>query len=261
MTGRLEGKAAIVTGGAGSMGSAIGRLFTREGASVCVADFNADGAKKVAAQLTETGRRAIPFTLDVRDAKQWAGCVAATEKAFGKVTTLCNIAGANFRVGFDEQTEEMWRTIIDTNLTAYFIGTKAVIPAMKRAGQGCILNIGSLGSIRQGAGSPAYGVSKIGLVGLTRSTAAAYAKDNIRSVLISPGHVDTDFIRANNPHSPNDWSTSIDNPENYESRRRNTPLGRLCTPEDIASAFLFAASDEASMITGSMITVDGGSAL
>ena len=259
--GRLDGKVAIITGGAGSMGSAQARLFTREGAAVCVADFNHDGAKKVVKELTDQGRRAIAAGLDVRESEQWAAAVEATEKAFGKVTTLCNIAGANFRVSFEEQTEEMWRTVIDTNLTAYFIGTKAVAPAMRRAGGGCILNIGSLGSIRQGAGSPAYGVSKIGLVGLTSSTAAAYAKDNIRCVLISPGHVDTNFIRGDNPYSPNDWRTSIDNPENYEARRRSTPLGRLCTPEDVASAFLFAASDEASMITGSMITVDGGAAI
>ncbi len=258
MAGRLEGKVAIITGGGGSMGSAMARLFTKEGAAVCVADFRPEAAQKVADELKKVGRKAVPFTLDVRDSKQWEACVAATEKAFGKVTTLCNVAGANVRVSFDGQTEEMWRMIIDTNLTAYFLGTKAVVPAMRRAGSGCVLNIGSLGSIRQGAGSPAYGVSKIGLVGLTRSTAAAYAKDQIRCVLISPGHVDTNFLRENSQYSPNDWSTSIENPENYENRRRSTPLGRLCTPEDIASAFMFAASDEASMITGSMITVDGG---
>jgi 3-oxoacyl-[acyl-carrier protein] reductase len=101
----------------------------------------------------------------------------------------------------------------------------------------------------------------MGLVALTRSIAMSYAAENIRSVIISPGHVDTPFIRANNPYSPNDARTSIDNPENYERRRRGTPLGRLQTPEDIARAFLFAASDDASMITGSMITVDGGSAM
>ena len=98
-------------------------------------------------------------------------------------------------------------------------------------------------------------------MGLTRSTAAAFAQDNIRCVLISPGHVDTNFIRSDNPYSPNDWKTSIDNPDNYEARRKGTPLGRLCTPEDVANAFLFAASDEASMITGSMITVDGGAGI
>ena len=258
---KLADRSVIVTGGAGSMGSAQARLFSKEGASICVADFNLRGAQEVASEIGEDGGNAIAVELDVRDSMAWADAVSTTEQEFGKVDTLCNIAGANFRVGFDEQTEEMWQTIIGTNLTAYFLGTKAVIPAMRRAGKGVILNIGSIGSIRQGAGSPAYGVSKIGLLGLTRSTAAAYAKDNIRCVLISPGHVDTNFLRGNSLHSPNDSSTDIDIPENYQKRVNGTPLGRLCTPTDIANAFLFAASDDASMITGSMITVDGGASM
>jgi NAD(P)-dependent dehydrogenase (short-subunit alcohol dehydrogenase family) len=104
-------------------------------------------------------------------------------------------------------------------------------------------------------------VGKTGLVGLTRSAAASYARDNIRCVLVSPGHVDTPFIRGNNPYSPNDASTSIDNPENYARRLESTPLGRLQTAEDIAKTILFVVSDDAEMITGSMITVDGGAAL
>ena len=258
---RLANRSAIITGGAGSMGSAQARLFSSEGASVCVADYNLKGAQEVATEIGEGGGNAIAVELDVRDSTAWEDAVSDTEREFGKVDTLCNIAGANFRVPFDDQTEEMWRTIVDTNLTAYFLGTKAAVPAMRRAGKGVIINIGSLGSIRQGAGSPAYGVSKIGLVGLTRSTASAYAKDNIRCVLVSPGHVDTNFLRGNSLHSPNDETTDIDIPENYQRRLESTPLGRLCTPDDIAKAFLFAASDDASMITGSMITVDGGAAL
>ena len=258
---RLAGRAAIIAGGAGSMGSAQAKLFAQEGASVCVADRNLAAAQRVGAAIGAAGGRAIAVELDVRDSAAWVAAIAGAERAFGKVDTLCNIAGANFRVGFDEQTEEMWHTIIDTNLTAYFLGTKAVVPAMRRAGGGVILNIGSLASIAPGPVSPAYGVGKVGLIGLTRSTAAAYAKDNIRCVLISPGHVDTDFLRGNSPHSHNDESTDIDIPENYQRRVDNTPLGRMCTPDDIAKAFLFAASEDASMITGSMITVDGGAAL
>jgi NAD(P)-dependent dehydrogenase (short-subunit alcohol dehydrogenase family) len=258
---RLAGRAAVITGGAGSMGSEIGRRFAREGAAVCLADFNLTGAEAIAQEITEAGGQALAAELDVRDATRWDAVIAQAETAFGHVDTLCNIAGSNFRVGFDEQTEEMWRQIIDTNLTAYFIGTKAVVAAMRRAGRGVILNVGSLGSLRQGAGGPAYGVSKIGLVGLTRSTAATYAGDNIRCVLINPGHVDTNFIRGDNDYSPNDWSTSLENPENYQRRQEATPLGRLCEPHDVANAFLFAASDEASMITGSMITVDGGAGI
>ncbi len=192
---------------------------------------------------------------------QRAAAVDAVERAFGPVSILCNNAGANVRVSFDEQTEEMWHLIVGTILTGSFLGIKAAVPSMRRAGGGVIVNLGSLASIRPGGGSPAYGSAKMGLVGLTRSAAASYARDNIRCVIVSPGHVDTPFIRENAPYSPNDPSTSIDNPENYERRLRRTPLGRLQTPDDIARAFLFVVSDDAAMITGSMLTVDGGSAL
>jgi len=132
---------------------------------------------------------------------------------------------------------------------------------MRRAGSGVILNMGSLAAIRPGGGSPGYGAQKMAMVGLNRSAAASFAKDNIRSILISPGHVDTPFIRDDSEHSPNDWSTSINNPENLAKRVGGTPLARLTQPEDIANAYLFAATDDAAMITGSMITVDGGAAL
>jgi NAD(P)-dependent dehydrogenase (short-subunit alcohol dehydrogenase family) len=132
---------------------------------------------------------------------------------------------------------------------------------MRRAGGGVIVNLGSLASIRPGGNSPAYASAKMGLVGLTRATAAAYARDGIRCVLVSPGHVDTPFIRADAPYSPNDARTSVDNPANYQRRLAATPLGRLQTPDDIARACLFVVSDDAAMITGSMLTVDGGAAL
>ena len=258
---RLEGKVAIVTGGGGAMGGAQSRLFAEHGAAVCVADFRIEAAEAVRAEIGESGGKAIANQLDVRDADAWAECVKATEDEFGPVSILCNNAGANFRVSFDDQSLEMWNIIIETGLTGAFLGIKAVVPSMRRAGGGAILNIGSLASIRPGAGSPGYAAQKMGMVGLNRAAAGSYAKDNIRSVIISPGHVDTPFIRGNNDYSPNDDSTSIDNPENYNKRLSGTPMGRLMMPEDLANAFLFAASDEASGVTGSMITVDGGAAL
>src|SRR5690606_40682051 len=128
------------------------------------------------------------------EADQWAAAVAAAEENFGKLTTLCNIAGANFRVSFDEQTEEMWHTILEVSLTGAFLGIKAAVPAMRRAGNGSIINIGSIATTRAGM-NPAYSASKVGMLGLTRSAAVAYAKDNIRCNIVSPGHVDTPFIR------------------------------------------------------------------
>lgn len=261
MTDRLKGKVAIITGGGGAMGGAQATIFAREGAAVCVADVNGAAAKNVSDKINASGGRAIPFELDVRSAGGWAEAVKTTEQSLGNITTLCNNAGANFRVTFDEQTEEQWHIIMDVGLTGAFLGIKAAVPSMRKAGGGVILNMGSLAAIRPGGGSPAYAAQKTGMVGLTRSAAISYAGDNIRCVIISPGHVDTPFLRGNNPHSPNTWETSIDNPENYERRKSNTPLGRLQTPEDLANAFMFAATDDAAMITGSMITVDGGAAL
>jgi NAD(P)-dependent dehydrogenase (short-subunit alcohol dehydrogenase family) len=258
---RLQGKVALITGGGGGMGGAQARLFAREGAAVCVADLFPDKAMLVADEVRAEGGRAIATRLDVQSSTEWGAAVAATEEAFGPISILCNNAGANVRVGFDAQTEEMWNMIVGTILTGSFLGTKAVMPSMRKGGGGVIVNLGSLASIRPGGGSPAYGAAKMGLVGLTRSTAASYASDGIRCVLISPGHVDTPFIRANSSYSPNDERTSVDNPQNYQRRLAATPLGRLQTPEDIAKAFLFVVSDDAAMVTGSMLTVDGGAGI
>jgi NAD(P)-dependent dehydrogenase (short-subunit alcohol dehydrogenase family) len=260
MAQRLAGKVAIITGGASGMGRAQCKLFAAEGAAVCVADIDQVGGPQVVAEIIEAGGRAKYTPLDVTNAEQWAATVAAAEAEFGKLTTLCNNAGANFRVSFDDQTEEMWHKIIEISLTGAFLGIKAAVPAMRRAGNGAIINIGSIATSRSG-NNPGYATSKVGILGLTRAAASAYAADNIRCNLVSPGHVDTPFIRRSTEYSPNDWSTSLENPENLARRVRGTPMGRLVQPEEIAYAYLFLASDEAGMITGTNIKVDGGASL
>lgn len=257
---RLAGKVAIITGGASGMGRAQCKLFAAEGASVCVADINQEAGAKVVAEIEEAGGCAIFTPLDVTDPAQWAAAVESAEREFGKLTTLCNNAGANFRVSFDEQTLDMWHTILEISLTGAFLGIKAAVPAMRRAGGGAIVNIGSIATSRPGT-NPGYGTSKVGIQGLTKATASAYAADNIRCNMVSPGHVDTPFIRSSATYSPNDWSTSIDNPENLKMRVERTPMGRMVQPEEIAYAFLFLASDEAGMITGTNLNVDGGASL
>jgi NAD(P)-dependent dehydrogenase (short-subunit alcohol dehydrogenase family) len=257
---RLEGKVAIITGGASGMGRAQAKLFAAEGAAVCVADIDKEAGPQVVAEIAEAGGHALFMHLNVTSAEQWATAVAATEEQFGKLTTLCNIAGANYRVSFDEQTEEMWHTIMEISLTGAFLGIKAAVPAMRRAGNGSIINVGSIATSRSGT-NPGYATSKIGILGLTRATARAYGPENIRCNLVSPGHVDTPFIRRSTAYSPNDWATSIDNPENLNRRVASTPMGRMVQPEEIAYAFLFLASDEAGMITGSNLKVDGGASL
>jgi 3alpha(or 20beta)-hydroxysteroid dehydrogenase len=242
------------------MGAAQARLFASAGAAVCVADINDESGQKVVSEIQEAGGRAMFVHLDVTDASQWQEAVARVEGEFGSLTILCNNAGANYRVSFDEQSAEMWHTIVETALTGAFLGIKAAIPAMRRAGGGSIINMGSIASTRCGT-NPGYAASKVGMLGLTRATALAYAREGIRCNIVSPGHVDTPFIRENRPHSPNDWSTSIDNPENYRQRVEATPMGRLVTPQEIAYAFLFLASDEAAVVTGTNLQVDGGASL
>jgi 3alpha(or 20beta)-hydroxysteroid dehydrogenase len=251
----------LVTGGGGAIGGAQARLFASEGGAVCVADLFLEKAQAVADQIVASGGRAVGVKLDVRDSTDWQSAVGTAEEALGPVGILCNNAGANVRVSFDEQTEEMWEMIVGTILTGSFLGTKAVVPSMRRANGGVIVNLGSLASIRGGPMSPAYVAAKTALVGLTRSTASAYARENIRCMLVNPGHVDTPFLRASTAYSPNDERTSIDNPVNYQRRVAATPLGRLVSPEDVARTVLFAVSEDASMLTGSMLTVDGGAAL
>ena len=243
------------------MGSAQARLFAREGAAVVVADMQAEKASGIVHEITEQGLRAVSVELDVTSQAQWDSAVNTAEASYGRLDVLSYVAGANFRVGFEEQTEEMWHTVIGANLSGAFLGIKAVVPMMRETGGGSIINIGSIASVRPGGGSPSYGASKMGIVGLTLSAARSFAADGIRCNVVCPGHVDTPFLREDNAYSPNDWSTSIDNPENYSRRVRGTPMGRLMTPEDIAAAFLFLASDESSMITGATFPVDGGALL
>ncbi len=253
----LEGQVALISGAAGGMGRAQALLFAQAGAAVCLVDLDEERGQKAAAEVQSQGGRSLFCRVDVTKRQDWYGAVAAAEQEFGPIGILSNIAGANVRQHFDAQTEEQWHFIVQTALTGAFLGIKAVVPSMRRKGSGSIVNMGSLAAHHAGA-NPAYAASKTGMHGLTLSTAQAYAADNIRCNIVSPGHVDTPFLRANRPHSPNDASTSIDYPVNYERRLAATPLGRLVRPLDVAQAFLFLASDAASMITGAHLKVDGG---
>ena len=260
MPGRLDGKVALITGGASGIGEGQARLFSSEGATVVIADMQSEKAEVVIGEINAAGGEAAFVQLDVRDESQWQAAVNFTEERFGGLNILCNVAGTNVRVEFDELTIDQYRNIIDVNLNAAYIGCRTAGPALARGGGGAILNIGSLASTKHG-GSSGYTISKTAIIGLTKNVALGFASQGTRCNAISPGHVDTPFIRGDNPHSRNDWSTSLENPENYERRLAGTPLGRLQTPADIAYAALFLCSDEASMITGAVLNVDGGAAL
>ncbi|MCH8235580.1 MAG: SDR family oxidoreductase [Chloroflexi bacterium] len=260
---RLEDKVALISGGASGIGRAEAVLFAREGAAVVVADLQEEQGIAVVDEITEAGGRAGFVRLDVRDASRWTAAVEFTEARFGLLTILCNNAGTNHRAGWDEQTPEMWQNVMDVNLTGTYLGIRAAVPSMRQAGGGSIINIASSAALKQGGGGPAYPTSKTAILGLSRNAALAHAAANIRVNALCPGHVDTPFIRGSQPHSENDWSTDIANPDNYERRMARQPLaiGRLQSGEDIAYAALYLASDESSTVTGATIAIDGGTTL
>ena len=260
---RLEDKVALLSGGASGIGRAEAVLFAHEGASIVIADLQEEQAAAVVDEIIEAGGRAGFIRLDVRDAAGWEAAVEFTEARYGPLTILCNNAGTNHRVGWDEQTPEMWQNVMDVNLTGTYLGIRAAVISMRRAGGGSIVNIASSAALKQGDGGPAYPTSKTAILGLSRNAALAHARDNIRVNALCPGHVDTPFIRGSQPHSENDWSTDIANPDNYERRMARQPLaiGRLQSGEDIAYAALYLASDESSTVTGATIAIDAGTTL
>ncbi|MBI62996.1 MAG: hypothetical protein CL775_03125 [Chloroflexi bacterium] len=253
-------KVVFITASGGGMGEAQARLFSSNGYKVYLTDINEKSVRTISKDINLNGGETTFSKLDVTDEKEWKKNLAKCIKKFKRIDVLCNNAGANFRTGFENQSFEMWDKIISIGLSGTFLGIKNVTKYMKERG-GVIINLGSLASINSSDSSPGYSAQKMGLLGLTRSAALAYAKYKIRCVMISPGHVDTPFVRSNNEYSPNDWSTSIDNPLNYKKRLDTIPLGRFLVGQDIAKLFLFLASNDAEMMTGNNILIDGGTSI
>ena len=259
MAGKLEGKVALITGGASGMGEAEARLFSKEGASVMIADVQTERAEGVVSDITADGGNAAYVQLDVREwdsGRQRSPIRRAVWQAGHPVQQRRHQQARRLHGPVDRRVQD----IVDVNLHGTYLGCRSVKDAMRRAGGGAILNIGSMSSLKH-TSSTGYTVSKTGILALTKNVAWHFAEDMTRCNVICPGPVDTPFIREDNPHSHNDWSTTIENPENYEKRKQGVPLGRLQTPLDIAKAGLFLCSDDAEMITGAVLTVDGGSAL
>jgi NAD(P)-dependent dehydrogenase (short-subunit alcohol dehydrogenase family) len=257
---RLLGKVAIVTGGASGIGAATARLFAQHGAAVVLTDSNASLGKTVATEITSAGGTAAFADQDVRNEAQWAAIVDQAEKAHGRVDILCNIAGIsgrdpklNIQTGntagprLAEQTLEQWNWVMEINATGVFLGTKAAVPAMMRAGGGSIINISSICGIVGSHANAAYHASKGAVRIFSNPAAIQYAPEKIRVNSVHPGFVDTPMTVPG--HS---------NPEVARLRLAATPLGRFGTPDDIAAGCLYLASDEASWVTGSELVIDGG---
>ena len=245
---RLQGKVAIITGGARGQGEAEARMFVREGAKVVFGDVLDDEGRQVEAEIAAAGGEAVYVRLDVTDEDAWREAVGTAVSRFGKVDILVNNAGiASWNAGDDASVEE-WDRIMEVNAKGVFLGTKAVIPAMRAAGGGSIINISSIsGMVGQVNIHPGYNASKGAVRILTKSTAVQHAAEGIRCNSIHPGPVKT-------PMTERSWS----NPEWLQATERRTPLGRYADPDEIAYGVLFLASDESSFMTGSEMVIDGG---
>ena len=245
---RLEGKVAIISGGARGQGAAEAKMFAREGAKVVFGDILDEDGKKVEAEINEIGDDAVYVTLDVTDEDSWRQAVDTAVARYGKVDILVNNAGIAIWAAGDDATVEDWDRVMDVNAKGVFLGTKAVIPEMRKAGGGSIVNISSIsGLIGQATIHPGYNASKGAVRILTKSTAIQYAKEGIRANSVHPGPVMTEM-------TAHGWR----DPENRRRTEQNTPLGRYAHADEIASGALFLASDESSYMTGSELVIDGG---
>lgn len=245
---RLQGKVAIITGGARGQGAAEARLFAQEGAKVVIGDLLDDLGEQVAGEIGARGQDAVYLHLDVASAADWQRAVDTAEQRFGKVDVLVNNAAIVLRKDIEQTTAADWDNIMEINAKSVFLGTQAVIPAMRRAGGGSIINISSISGL-VAIGPPAYIATKGAVRLFTKSTAIQYAAANIRANSIHPGSVDTAMRR--------DGLTDA-TPEEIQARIDQIPLGRVGAAEDIAYGALFLASDEASSMTGSELVIDGG---
>ena len=245
---RLEGKVALISGGARGMGAAEAILFAREGARVAIGDMLDEEGKRTEAEINESGGECVFIHLDVTDENAWQDAVAATVARFGKLDILVNNAGVSGGRGIlEDTTVEAWDRVMDINSKGVFLGTKAAIPEMRRAGGGSIINISSVYGLVGSAGSSAYHASKGAVRLLTKSTAIQYAGEGIRANSVHPGIIETAMTEA-----------TLADPERNQRWMSGTPLGRRGVPDDVAYGVLFLASDESSFMTGSELVIDGG---
>ncbi len=246
---RLENKVALITGGASGMGASMARIFAREGAKVAVADMLEEEGQQVAAEITQANGAAIFHKLDVTGEAEWREAIDATLAAFGRLDILVNDAGISGSAVEDLFDTDAWERLMAVNATGTFLGMKLVIPIMRQAGGGSIVNISSISGVTGQRGIyVGYNASKGAVRTLTKSAAVQYGRDNIRVNSVHPGLMPPMRTsgRTADPALRAKWiETSV-------------PMGRAGRVEEVANAVLFLASDEASYITGVELYVDGG---
>lgn len=245
MAGRLAGKVALITGGAAGMGAAFVRVFAAEGAKVVAADIQDELGRKVAEDVNRAGGEALYVHLDTSQQADWANAVAQTVQRFGKLTTLCNVAGIYRTEGTETENMEGWQQLIAVNQTGVWLGMRAAVPHMKKAGGGAIVNISSVAGLSARPMAIAYHAAKAAVHLMSKVAALEYAEHGIRVNSIHPGFTMTSTASA----LPDDVKKALADP---------VPMRRAATPEEIAYGALYLCSDEAAIVTGTELIIDGG---
>ena len=250
---RLEGKVALISGGARGQGAVEARLFAQEGAKVVIGDILENEGKQVEAEINESGGECLFVLLDVTSQGHWERAVEAAVSRFGTLNILVNNAGIGTPRGPDgvafsieNLAEDQWDRVMDVNAKGVFLGTRAAIPEMRKAGGGSIINISSIAGLVGGT-SNAYGASKGAVRLFTKATAVQYAGEGIRANSVHPGVIET-AMTAN----------MLSDEAGRQANLARHPIGRLGVPEDVAYGVLYLATDESSFVTGSELVIDGG---
>jgi NAD(P)-dependent dehydrogenase (short-subunit alcohol dehydrogenase family) len=248
---RLEGKKAIVTGGAGGIGRATSLAMAAEGAAVAVVDLNGEAAEAVAAEIREAGGTAIALAADVSSEPDIERVVAAAASEFGGIDVVFNNAGIIRRTTAVETSVEEWDLVFGVNVRAIFLMCKHVVPVMAAGGGGSIVNTGSGWGLKGGGRAISYCASKGAVVNMTRALAIDHGPQGIRVNSVNPGDVDTGMLRDEARQLAQETTSFL-------AEAADRPLGRMGQPREIAAAVVWLASDEASYVTGAAMVVDGG---
>ena len=243
--GAITNKIAIVTGGGGGIGGAIVRRFAREGAKLAVVDIDPESAKAAASELTRQGTDAMPIVADVTKRQSVHAVMQETLAHWSRIDILVNVAGGAERKPVVEMTAADWDYVVDMNLKSAFLCCQAALPAMLKQKYGKIVNISSIYGFTGNATRSSYAAAKAGVAAFTKSLALEVVNEGINVNAVAPGRVTTPRVRSH--YSDEAWAAAV----------AQVPMGRAGTPEEIASAVLFLATDENRYVTGQTIHING----